>query len=42
MRKIVGLFVLVATVIAFTAPAAFADCRSSHKTAEQSKPPQTS
>ncbi|WP_264299829.1 hypothetical protein [Nisaea nitritireducens] len=42
MRKLIGLFVLVAAVVAFTAPTAFAGCASSHKTAEQSKPAQTS
>ena len=42
MRKLIGLFVLAAAVVAFTVPAAFATCSSSHKTAEQSKPAQTS
>ncbi len=42
MRKLIGLFVLAAAVVAFTAPAAIAGCASSHKTAEQSKPAQTS
>lgn len=36
MRKMIGLLVLVAAVVAFTAPAAFAEC--GHKTAKQSSP----
>ena len=36
MRKMIGLFVLLAAVVAFTAPAAFAQC--GHQTAKQSSP----
>lgn len=34
MRKLIGVFVLVAAVVAFTAPAAFAEC--SYNKAKQS------